>query len=92
MPALPKLTLTEILLRASPGDVIYTEVADTAVGSYATRAGVKVKTERLLALHAVKREMTDITRVIVLEASDAPPERKVKSINAAATAARKRMR
>lgn len=62
-----KLTVTEILLRTEEGDSFYTSVADTAVSSYARRAGIKVRTERLLVIHAGKREMSDITRVTVLK-------------------------
>ena len=67
---LPKLTLSEILLRTEEGDTFYTETKDTIVGAYASRAGVKVKTERMLAIHAGKRELLDLTRVTVIGRTD----------------------
>lgn len=61
-----KVSLTEILRRSEPGDIIYTETKDAVIGSYAARAGVKVSTERILAIHAGKRELIDLTRVTVI--------------------------
>ncbi len=77
---LPKLTLTELMLRTDIGDTFYTETKDTVVGSYASRAGIKVATERMLAIHPGKRELIDLTRVTVLEKASDTLERKAKTI------------
>lgn len=90
MSHVPKLTLTEILMRTEPGESFFTATKDTVVGSYAARAGVKVSTERMLAIHAGKRELTDITRVTVLEVGQSPLVRKEKTIQRAALATRAR--
>lgn len=46
---------------------MFTTVKDSAVSAYARNAGVKVKTERLLVIHASSRTVEDITRVTILE-------------------------
>jgi hypothetical protein len=69
-----RLSLTEHLARACTGEVIYTELKDTAVGAYAKRAGVKVATQRVLAILGNEREVIDLTRIVVTEAAQAAPE------------------
>lgn len=91
MTSLPKLTLTEILLRTDVGESFYTPTPDVTVGTYALRCGVKVSTERLFAIHAGKREMIDITRVTVLGRQDIDMPQKKATI-AKAIAAVKRVR
>lgn len=61
------LGLTETLHRTPIGGVLFTTVKDSAVSAYARNAGVKVKTERLLVIHASSRTVEDITRVTILE-------------------------
>ena len=61
------LGLTEILSRTPLGESVYTAVKDSAVSAYARNAGVKVKTERLMVIHAGSRTIEDITRVTVVE-------------------------
>lgn len=67
---IPRLTLTEQLIRAEVGDVMYSDMKDTVVASYAHRAGVKVKTERWLAIHAPSRAVAEITRITVREKNE----------------------
>lgn len=80
MSDIPKLTLSELLLRTPVGDSFFTETKDTVVASYAYRAGVKITTERMLAIHPAKREIVDLTRVTVTEADYAVMGRKPKTI------------
>lgn len=61
------LGLTEILSRTPLGESVYTAVKDSAVSAYARNAGVKVKTERLMVIHAGSRTIEDITRVTIVE-------------------------
>lgn len=61
------LGLTEILARTPLGESVFTTVKDSAVSAYARNAGVKVKTERLMIIHAGSRTIEDITRVTVTE-------------------------
>lgn len=61
------LGLTEILARTPLGESVYTSVKDSAVSAYARNAGVKVKTERLMVIHAGSRTIEDVTRVTVTE-------------------------
>ncbi len=88
MSDLPKLTLTEMLLRLPEGEAFFTSVKDTVVGSYAHRAGVKVTTERMLAIHSAKRELIDVTRVTILSRGDSELTRKAKTIQRAAAESR----
>jgi len=89
---LPKLTLTEMFLRAEIGEAFFTDTKDTVAAAYAARAGVKVSTERMLAIHPGKRELIDIVRVTVLERDDDKLTRKAKTIENTVAAVRKRMR
>jgi hypothetical protein len=68
-----KLSLTEHLSRACAGEVIYTEHKDTAVGAYAKRAGVKIATQRVLAILGNEREVIDLTRIVITEAAQEAP-------------------
>lgn len=61
------LGLTEMLHRTPLGESVFTTVKDSAVSAYARNAGVKVKTERLMVIHASSRTIEDITRVTILE-------------------------
>lgn len=61
------LGLTEILQRTPLGESVYTSVKDSAVSAYARNAGVRVRTERLMVIHAGSRTLEDVTRVTVLE-------------------------
>lgn len=80
MSDIPKLTLSEMLLRTPVGTSFYTETKDTVVASYAYRAGVKITTERMLGIHPAKREMVDLTRVTILEVNYVTMGRKPKTI------------
>lgn len=61
------LGLTEILQRTPLGESFITHTKDTSVSAYARNAGVKVKTERLLVIHAASRTVEDVTRVTIVE-------------------------
>lgn len=89
MSELPKLTLTEMLLRLPVGEPFFTVTKDTVVGSYAHRAGVKVQTERLLAIHAPSREITDVTRVTIVSRGEHDLSRKPMTIERAAASVRR---
>lgn len=89
-PDVPKLTLTEMLLRTPIGETFYTEVKDTVVGSYAARAGVKAQTERLLCIHAARRELRDIVRVTIVSRDSSVMPTKAKTVARAAETVRTR--
>ena len=67
-----KLSLMDILAHAEEGDVVWTSTKDTAVPSFAQRAGVTVRTERLLAVHAGSRTVEEVTRITVTGKRDKP--------------------
>lgn len=67
------LGLTEVLQRTPPGQSVFTTVRDSSVSAYARNAGVKVRTERLLVIHAASRTLEEVTKVYVLERLALPP-------------------
>lgn len=85
MSDIPKLTMTEMLIRTPVGESFITEMKDSVIASYGYRAGIKISTERLLGIHAPRRELIDLTRVTIVSKDEDKLPKKGATIKRAAS-------
>lgn len=70
------LGLTELLRRTPEGDTVYLTAPAPVISACAAGAGVRVSTAKLLAIHPSTKEVTEITRVTVLDNGSGQPAKK----------------